>query len=72
MSISKKILALPTNEIEELKSNCRNCLILGGTKTCTCLSLQSMAKKLNVRVEALLKWYKNYDKNFYKNFIKKA
>ena len=70
--LSTKILQLPYNEIESIKERCRICLILGGVKTCSCTSLDTPAEKLGTTPKALLKWYAKLDKNFYKNYVKKA
>lgn len=70
--LSTRILQLETTEIEDLKSRCRICLILGGTKSCSCTSLETPAKKLNTTPKDLLKWYSKIDKNFIKKISKKA
>ena len=70
--LSIKILQMSITEIEDLKSRCRICLILGGTKTCSCSSLSTPALQLNTTPKALLKWYIKIDKTFYKNYVKKA
>jgi hypothetical protein len=70
--LSTRILQMSITEIEELKERCRICLILGGTKTCSCSSLSTPALKLNTTPKALLKWYLKIDKNFIKKISKKA
>jgi hypothetical protein len=70
--LSTRILQMSITEIEELKERCRVCLILGGTKTCSCSSLSTPALKLNTTPKALLKWYLKIDKNFIKKISKKA
>lgn len=70
--LSTKILQMSITEIEDLKSRCRICLILGGTKSCSCTSLSTPAEKLGTTPKALLKWYSKVDKNFIKKLTKKA
>ena len=70
--LSTRILQLDTAEIEDLKSRCRICLILGGAKTCSCSSLSIPAEKLGTTPKGLLKWYSKIDKNFVKKIAQKA
>ena len=70
--LSTRILQMSITEIEDLKSRCRICLILGGTKTCSCSSLSTPALQLNTTPQALFKWYIKIDKNFIKKISKKA
>lgn len=70
--LSTRILQLEATEIEELKSRCRICLILGGLKTCSCSSLSTPAEKLDTTPKDLLKWYLKIDKKFMKKLAQKA
>lgn len=70
--LSTRILQLDTTEIEDLKSRCRICLILGGLKTCSCSSLSTPAEKLGTTPKGLLKWYLKIDKKFMKKLTQKA
>jgi hypothetical protein len=70
--LSTRILQLSITEIEDLKSRCRICLILGGTRSCSCSSLLTPAEKLGTTPKDLLKWYPKIDKNFIKKISKKA
>lgn len=70
--IEKKLATLPKEDFEIFCSNIRSCLILGGEKTCSCISLQDTCKRLGLTVRQVLAWYKRKDKDFTKKFLKKA
>ena len=70
--IEKKLAILSAEEYETFCSLIRTCLILGGEKTCSCISVQDTCKKLGLTVRQVFAWYKRKDKDFTKKFLKKA
>lgn len=70
--VEKKLATLPKEDFENFCALARTCLILDGEKACSCLSLQDTCKRLGLTVRQVLTWYKRKDKDFTKNFLKKA
>jgi len=68
--LPKRLAILNENELEELKSACQICLILGGLKTCSCHSLEGFATLTGLSKKTLLKWYQNNNKKFLKKLKK--
>lgn len=66
----KAIENLSEKDFNELCSRCEICLILGGQKTCACISLIQFEEKTGLSISKLLKWYKKYSKNLKKRLDK--
>ena len=60
--VKRAISKLSQEQLKDLCGRCKLCLILGGLKTCSCLSLEEYVNITGLSKKQLLNWFEKNEK----------